>query len=121
MEVGGLHGVAVDHGGDGDVGVVGVEVGDVRLNVEQAGETVASGGGLGEVGGVVGQRDAGPADTQPSGVGLAVGGVVRRGADVMEEVIRRSVHRFDVCPRSLARVGSALDDVGFSPNWWSLR
>ena len=61
---------------------------DVGLGVQQAGEAAASGGGLGEGVGAVGQGDAGPAHAQTAGVGLAVGGVVQRGEDVVEEVLR---------------------------------
>ncbi len=49
----------------GDVGVVGEEVGDAGVGVENAGGAVASDGGLGEVSRVVGQGDAGQPKRSP--------------------------------------------------------
>ncbi len=56
-----------------------------QFNIERI-EAAAGGGGLGKGVGAVGQGHTGPAHALTAGVGLAVGGVVHRGVDTMEEV-----------------------------------
>ena len=107
------HVAAAGDGRDGDGGDLGAQgapcrgsgerlgdAGDGRVGVEQGCELPASGGGRGELVGrsvlvAVGparKRDARPLHAQRPGVGLAVGGVVQHGDDVVEQV-------FDARPR----------------------
>ena len=119
-EVVACHVAAARGGGDGDGGGfraqgAGGDAGDGGFGVEEGGECAAAFGGAGEgcrrvvafAVGPAGEGDAGPFHAQRAGVGLAVGGVVEGGEDVVEQVFDIETEAVEVAACGSGDVGAA--------------
>ena len=58
-----------------------------------------------------GERNTRPAHAERSGVGLAVGGIVQHGQDVVEQVFHAGVDLFEIALRGRRQVGAAFRAV----------
>ena len=118
------HVAAAGRGGDGDGGRLRAngrlrDAGDWRCGVEQGGKFASARGGTGEdcrrfgVGAVgpAGEGDARPLHAQRPGVGFAVGGVVKGGEDVVEQVFDAQAEAVEIASRRGRQVRAATRAV----------
>ena len=92
--------------GDAPHGRIGIEQGgEFAAPRRRAGERLRSAFGLAV--GPTGKRNARPAHAESSGIGLAVGGVVQHGKDMVEQVLYAQPQAVEIVLRRTRQVGFA--------------